>query len=84
MSQYHLNRLMRDISRSGEVAKRCRAELPSLLAEYDLTAAEKEAVASWQLRRLYDLGVNPLLLLTSSMAMGTNMRDYVSALRKQN
>ncbi len=49
----------------------------------NLTTAEKEAVVQWELRRLYDLGANPLLLLTSSMAMGTNIRDYVTALRKQ-
>jgi hypothetical protein len=83
MSQYHLNRPMRDISRSAETARRCRTELPTLLADYDLTTAEKEAVVQWELRRLYDLGANPLLLLTSSMAMGTNIRDYVTALRKQ-
>jgi len=82
MSLYQLNKLTRDLSRSREIVQRCRYELPALLKDYDLTATEIEAVASWQMRRLRALGVNPLLLLTSSIAMGKNFRDYAAALRR--
>lgn len=81
MSLYQLNKLMRDLTRSRDLIKQCQAEPHAVLKDYDLSAAERDAVANWQLRKLYDLGANPLLLLVSSMAMGHNMRDYVAALK---
>jgi hypothetical protein len=81
MSQYQLNKLLRDLSRSREIATRCQTEPSALLLNYHLDPAEVEAVKGWQIRRLFELGVNPLLLLTSSMAMGVKMRDYISALK---
>ncbi|MGH8013916.1 MAG: hypothetical protein ACREQ4_15620 [Candidatus Binataceae bacterium] len=41
-----------------------------------MTVEGNDAVRNWQVRRLFDLGVNPLLLLTSSMAIGVKTRDY--------
>jgi hypothetical protein len=83
MSQYQVSRLLRDIARDPNVAKRCRTDLGSLLSNYDLDDSEKEAVKSWSVRALYDMGVNPLLLLTSSMAMGTDIRAYTAALNER-
>jgi hypothetical protein len=80
MSQYQVSRLLRDIARDAEIARRCRTELPVVLKNYNLDEAEKDAVKNWSVRALYDMGVNPLLLLTSSMAMGTDIRAYTAAL----
>jgi len=74
MSQYQVSRLLRDIARDAAVAKRCRTELAEVLKNYDLEDAEQEALKNWSVRALYDMGINPLLLLTSSMAMGTDIR----------
>ncbi len=81
MSQYQVSRLLRDIARDTEIARRCRTELPEVLKNYNLDEAEKEAVKNWSVRTLYDMGINPLLLLTSSMAMGTDIRKYTAALK---
>jgi hypothetical protein len=81
MSQYQVSRLLRDIARDAEIARRCRTELPEVLKNYNLDEAEKEAVKNWSVRVLYDMGINPLLLLTSSMAMGTDIRAYTAALK---
>jgi hypothetical protein len=81
MSQYQVSRLLRDIARDAEIARRCRTELPEVLKNYNLDEAEKEAVKNWSVRTLYDMGINPLLLLTSSMAMGTDIRAYTTALK---
>jgi hypothetical protein len=81
MSQYQVSKLLRDIARDADVARRCRTELPALLQNYDLDEAERDAVRNWSVRALYDMGVNPLLLLTSSMAMGTDIRTYSAALK---
>jgi hypothetical protein len=83
MSQYQVSRLLRDIARDAEVARRCRSELDSVLKNYDLDNREKDAVRNWSIRALYDMGINPLLLLTSSMAMGTDMRAYTAALNEK-
>jgi hypothetical protein len=80
MSQYQVSRLLRDIARDAEIARRCRTELSSVIKNYDLDEAEKEAVKNWSVRALYGMGINPLLLLTSSMAMGTDLRAYTAAL----
>jgi hypothetical protein len=81
MSQYQVSRLLRDIARDAEIARRCRTELPEVLKNYNLDDAEKEAVKNWSVRIFYDMGINPLLLLTSSMAMGTDIRAYTAALK---
>ena len=83
MSQYQVSRLMRDIARDTEIARRCRTELSIVLNNYDLDDAERDAVKNWSVRALYDMGVNPLLLLTSSMAMGTDIRAYTAALNEK-
>jgi len=83
MSQYQVSRLLRDIARNAEIAQRCRTELQAVLKNYDLDEAEKDAVEKWSVRALYDMGINPLLLLTSSMAMGTDIRAYSAALNEK-
>jgi hypothetical protein len=83
MSQYQISRLLRDIARDAGVARRCRSELDSVLKNYDLDNREKDAVKNWNIRALYDMGINPLLLLTSSMAMGTDIRAYTAALNEK-
>jgi hypothetical protein len=83
MSQYQVSRLLRDIARNADTARRCHTELASVLENYDLDEKEKNAVRDWSVRALYEMGVNPLLLLTSSMAMGTDIRAYVSALNEK-
>ena len=54
-----------------------------MLEKYDLDEREQDAVRTWSVRALYDLGVNPLLLLTSSLAMGTDIRAYTAALNEK-
>jgi hypothetical protein len=82
MSQYEVSRLLRDIARDADIARRCRTELSLVLKNYQLEDPEKDAVENWSVRTLFEMGVNPLLLLTSSMAMGTDIRAYVAALNE--
>jgi hypothetical protein len=82
MSHYQVSKLLRDITRDKELARRCRAEFSAVSGNYDLEAAEQDAIRNWNVRALFDMGINPLLLLTSSMAMGTDLRAYSAALRK--
>jgi hypothetical protein len=83
MSLYQVNKLLRDVNRSAELAQRCQTELDRVLHQYDLTSEEREAIKGWQVRNLYDMGANPLLLLVYSMATGKDMRAYVGAMNQK-
>jgi hypothetical protein len=82
MSLYQVNKLLRDVNRSAELAQRCQTEPDVVLRQYDLTPEEQEALKGWQVRKLYDMGANPLLLLVYSMATGKDMRAYVGAMNQ--
>ena len=83
MSLYQVNKLLRDINCSAALAQRCQREPEAVLQQYDLTPEEKEAVKGWQVRKLYDMGANPLLLLVYSFAVGKDMRAYVAAMNEK-
>ena len=55
-------------------------DLETVLQGYELTEEERSALKGWQVRKLYDMGANPLLLLVSSMASGQDLKSYVTAM----
>ena len=83
MSLYQVNKLLRDVNCSADLAQRCQTEPDEVLHQYNLTPEEREALKGWQVRKLYDMGANPLLLLVYSMATGKDMRTYVSAMNQK-
>jgi aromatic-ring opening dioxygenase LigAB LigA subunit len=83
MSLYQVNKLLRDLNLNTELAQRCQAEPESVFPQYNLTVEEREAIKGWQVRKLYDMGANPFLLLVSSMATGRSMRAYVQAMNEK-
>ena len=83
MSLYQVNKLLRDINCSAALAQRCRTEPEAVLQQYDLTGEEQEALRNWQVRKLYDMGANPLLLLVSSIATGQEMGAYIQAMNQK-
>ena len=83
MSVYQVNKLLRDVNCSMDLAHRCQSDPDGVFQQYKLTAEEQEAIKGWQVRKLYDMGANPLLLLVYSMAAGKDMRAYVAAMNEQ-
>jgi hypothetical protein len=83
MSLYQVNKLLRDVNRSIDLARRCQTEPDVVLRQYALTPEERDALKGWQVRKLYDMGANPLLLLVYSMATGKDMRAYVGAMNQK-
>jgi len=83
MSLYQMNKLLRDVNCSSALARRCQTEPDVVLHQYDLTPEERDALKGWQVRKLYDMGANPLLLLVYSMATGKNIREYVGAMNEK-
>jgi hypothetical protein len=83
MSLYQVNKLLRDINRSLELARRCQSDPEVVLQQYDLTPDEREAITDWRVRKLYDMGANPLLLLVYSLASGKDLPAYVTAMNQK-
>jgi hypothetical protein len=84
MSRYQVDKLLRDIRRDDQLAARFRNDVDSVLDSYKLEAEERELLKRWEIRKLYDRGVNPLLLLLAHGAAGRQMRDYSSAMNPGN
>jgi hypothetical protein len=84
MSRYQVDKLLRDIRRDNQLAARFREDVDAVLANYKLEADERELLRRWEIRQLYDRGVNPLLLLLAHGPAGNHMRDYSSAMNPGN
>ncbi len=80
MSRYQVDKLLRDIRRDPDMALRFRDNVDSVLAAYQLDSEERELLKRWEIRKLYDRGVNPLLLLLAHGPAGKHMRDYSMAM----
>jgi len=81
MSRYQVDKFLRDVNRDQALAARWRERTDSAFDGYVLTAVEREALEGWDLRRLYEMRAQPLLLLLSSMAAGKSIRGYVELMR---
>lgn len=87
MSQYQLQKLLYDFL-NGKVgaATGVRAgaggdrAVPDP-ASYDLTEDERAAASGADVRRLYQLGVHPVLINAFARAMGYQRTDYASMLQ---
>jgi len=80
MSRYQVDKFLRDMNHDRALAERWRADSGAAFDLYDLTFDEREALAGWDVRKLYDMGANPLLLLLSAFATGKGMREYMGAM----
>lgn len=81
MSRYQIDKLLRDLRRDDELAARFRTEPEAVMDHYKLEAEERDLLKHWELRKLYDYGVNPLLLLLAhGPAAGRSMRDYIAVM----
>jgi hypothetical protein len=76
MSRYEVDKLLRDLRRDEEMAAHFRSNIETVLDRYKLDATERELLKTWDIRKMYDRGVNPLLLLLANGAAGKRMQDY--------
>ena len=85
MSRYQVDKLLRDLRRDQELATRFRNSIETVLDGYRLDAEERELLKRWEIRALYDRGVNPLLLLLAhGPAAGKSMEEYAAAMNPKN
>lgn len=82
MSLYQVNRFLQDVSRSAELARQVREDIAAVLENYRLTREEEAALKGWEVRRLYEHGANPFLLLAYSAAIGKGIPAYREAINQ--
>ncbi len=83
MSIYQVNRFLHDVNRSAELAGQCKFDIGAILRSYQLTPEEEQALKGWEVRKLYDMGANPLLLLVYSLATSKDMAAYARAINQK-
>ena len=81
MSRYQVDKLLRDLRRDDKLAASFRDNAETVMDGYKLDPEERDLLKHWEIRKLYDRGVNPLLLLLAhGPAAGGGMQDYASAM----
>jgi len=81
MSRYQIDKLLRDLRRDDGLAARFRTNPETVMDGYKLEAQERNLLQHWEIRKLYDHGANPLLLLLAhGPAAGKSMQDYIAAM----
>jgi hypothetical protein len=85
MSRYQVDKLLRDLRRDQELAARFRTDVEAVMDRYQLEADERDLLKRWEIRALYDRGVNPLLLLLAhGPVAGKSMQEYATAMNPKN
>ena len=84
MSLYALQKFMFDINRGADLQARYvegGAARVALLAQYDLTTEEREAIDAGDIGKLYVLGCNGQLLMHFAPLLGLEWAAYIAAMR---
>jgi hypothetical protein len=80
MSLYQLQKLIYEVNRNPERREAYRADGVAFASRYDLTPQEQEAIKKLDIRKLYQLGVHPLLLRPFTLLHRVSNEDYAKAL----
>ena len=81
MSLYYLQKFLYQLNRNESAQERYRADLDSLLAEYELTDEEADAIRQGDIGLLYVLGVNGQILMHYAAFLGIEWFDYLDIMR---
>ncbi|MFP5405950.1 MAG: aromatic ring-opening dioxygenase subunit LigA [Gammaproteobacteria bacterium] len=85
MSLYAMQKFLFVLNREPDVQRRyaeAGATRAALLAEYDLTDEERQAIDQGDIGKLYVLGCNGQLLMHFAPLLGIAWADYIAAMRE--
>ena len=82
MSLYQLQKFLYQLNRDPEQQQRYRVDLEDLLAGYDLTEEESQALRDTDIGLLYVLGVNGQILMHFAAFAGIEWFDYLELMRQ--
>jgi hypothetical protein len=78
---YGLHKLLWELRKHPELAARYRAEPDTVMAGYELTDEERDALARHDFKALYDRGANPYLLYFFALQIGVDRGAYYANVR---
>ena len=81
MSLYQLQKFLFDVNRDAGVQSSYRRDPHGLLARYDLTDEERDAIVRGDIGLMYVLGANGQLLMHFAAFLGIAWPDYIQAMR---
>ena len=81
MSLYHLQKFLYVLNRDESAQDKYRNDIESLLAEYELTDEEADALRQGDIGLLYVLGVNGQILMHFAAFLGIEWFDYLDLMR---
>jgi hypothetical protein len=81
MSLYYVQKLLYQLNRDEELRRRFAADGETVLAGYELSAEEREAIRQADIGLLYVLGVNGQLLMHYAALRGLEWSAYLEAMR---
>ncbi len=81
MSLYYVQKLIYELNRDPNTAKRFEENMENVLVEYDLTDDELTAIRQPDIGLLYVLGVNGQILMHYAALMKIPWDDYIQAMK---
>jgi len=82
MSLYYLQKFLYELNRDESAQEKYRADLDSLLSEFELTDEESNALREGDIGLLYVLGVNGQILMHYAAFLGIEWFDYLDMMRE--
>jgi len=82
MSLYQVQKVIYQLNRDPGLRERFAADVDGVLAAYELTDEEAEALKEPDIGLLYVLGVNGQLLMHFAAFRGFGWDDYLAAMRR--
>jgi hypothetical protein len=82
MSLYNVQKLLFQLNRDPAVRRRFDQEFDTLLADYELTQEEQNALRDPDIGLLYVMGVNGQILMHYAALRGFEWSAYIEAMRE--
>ena len=81
MSLYYVQKLLYQLNRDRHTQQRYREDFEGLLAVYDLTGEERDAIRDGDIGLLYVMGVNGQILMHYSALIGQEWDEYIQSMK---
>ena len=81
MSLYGMQKFLYHLNRDPRAQERYRSDRAALLAEYELSEEERDAIDRGDIGLIYVLGANGQLLMHFAAYLGMPWPDYIQAMR---
>jgi hypothetical protein len=82
VSLYNVQKLLFQLNRDPGIRRRFDAEFDTLLADYELTEEERNALRDPDIGLLYVMGVNGQILMHYAALRGFEWSAYIEAMRE--